>query len=303
MAGAGRTGGRAVAAWRTAAGVLLAVLAGLAAALTPVVGWGHTLLTDADAFVATYSPVVRSDAVQKVLTTRLSDALIDQLGVDNVLTRRLVTSAVERAVSSEEFASATTAGLRLAHQELLAQLSGEPGRLQVSDGEVVLPFAPFGEALRQRLGAAGVPFVDRLPEVSGGITLFRVDPRLLSSLQLGFRVLDLAAPWLPWVAIGLAVAAVWVWPGVRRPLIGLGLSLLGGVLVVGLAWYLGTHRLWDGLGDDLGLVAGLVASLTTEPVVAPLLGLGVGGALLATLAALSATIVPRRGRYPGPPSA
>ena len=303
MAGAGRTGGRAVAAWRTAAGVLLAVLAGLAAALTPVVGWGHTLLTDADAFVATYSPVVGSDAVQKVLTTRLSDALIDQLGVDNVLTRRLVTSAVERAVSSEEFASATTAGLRLAHQELLAQLSGEPGRLQVSDGEVVLPFAPFGEALRQRLGAAGVPFVDRLPEVSGGITLFRVDPRLLSSLQLGFRVLDLAAPWLPWVAIGLAVAAVWVWPGVRRPLIGLGLSLLGGVLVVGLAWYLGTHRLWDGLGDDLGLVAGLVASLTTEPDAAPLPGPGVGGALLATLAALFATIVPRRGRYPGPPSA
>ena len=121
--------------------------------------------------------------MQKVLTTRLSDAIIDQLGVDNVLTRRLVTGAVESAVASEEFTSATTAGLRLAHQELLAQLSGEPGHLQVTDGAVVLPFAPFGEALRQRLGAAGVPFVDRLPEVSGGITLFRVDPQLLSSLQ------------------------------------------------------------------------------------------------------------------------
>lgn len=303
MAGAGRTGGRAVAAWRTAAGVLLAVLAGLAAALTPVAGWGHTLLTDADAFVATYSPVVRSETVQEVLTTRLSDAIIDQLGVDNVLTRRLVTGAVENAVASEEFASATTAGLRLAHQELLAQLSGEPGHLQVTDGAVVLPFAPFGEALRQRLGAAGVPFVDRLPEVSGGITLFRVDPQLLSSLQTGFRVLNLAAPWLPWVAFGLAVAAIWVWPGVRRPLIGLGLSLLGGVLVVSLAWYLGMHTLWHGLGDDLGLVAGLVARLTTEPVVTPLLGLGVSGAVLAALAALSATIVPRRGRYPDLPSA
>ncbi len=303
MAGAGRTGGRAVAAWRTAAGVLLAVLAGLAAALTPVAGWGHTLLTDADAFVATYSPVVRSETVQEVLTTRLSDAIIDQLGVDNVLTRRLVTGAVENAVASEEFTSATTAGLRLAHQELLAQLSGEPGHLQVTDGAVVLPFAPFGEALRQRLGAAGVPFVDRLPEVSGGITLFRVDPQLLSSLQTGFRVLNLAAPWLPWVAFGLAVAAIWVWPGVRRPLIGLGLSLLGGVLVVSLAWYLGMHTLWHGLGDDLGLVAGLVARLTTEPVVTPLLGLGVSGAVLAALAALSATIVPRRGRYPDLPSA
>lgn len=286
MAGTGRGGGRAVAPWRTVLGVLLAVLAGLAAALTPVAGWGYTLLDVTDTFVATYSPVLQSEPVRQALTTRLTDAIVEEVGIDTDLVRELVTEVVEGAVTSDAFAEATTTGLRLAHAELVAQLSGT-GQLEVSDGVVRLPFAPFGEALKQRLGDAGVPFVDRLPTLSGGITLFTVDPELLPSLRTAFGILNLTAPWLGWLAIVLAVAAVWIGPGLRRPLLWLGLGLLGWVLLIGLAWYLAMHWLIQHLGDDLGPVAGLVADVTSAAVTTPLIVLGAGGALLAVLAGLS----------------
>lgn len=258
------------------------MLAGLAATLTPVVGWGHTLLTDTDTFVIRYAPVVHSEPVQQALVARLTDAIIGQLGVDNVLTRRLVTNVVDSAVQSEEFAAASTTALRLAHQELIAQLSGEPGRLAISaDGEVQLPLAPFGDALKQRLTDAGVPFADRLPELSGGITLFSVDPQLLPSLQTGFRILDYSAPWLPWLALALAAGSLWSFPTVRRAVVWLGTSLVGWALLIGLLWYLAMHGLIHRLGDDLGLVAGLVAQATTSAVTVPLIVLAGVGALLA----------------------
>lgn len=275
--------------WRTVLGSVLAVLAGLLAPLSVVTGWAHTLVSDTDAFVATYAPVVQSESVQQVLGTRLSEAIIDQLGAaDNRLTRAAVGRVVDQAVGSDLFADATTTSLRLAHAELVALLTGEPGRLQVDDGEVQLRLAPFADAVKQRLSEAGVPFVDRLPEVTGGIPLLRIDPRLVPLLQSGYRVLDAVATWLPWLALALMVVAAWLWPNRRRALIGLGLSLLGGALLVALAWRLALQGLTHRLGDDLALVAGFLAQVTSAPVASPLLALGVTGAMVATLARLSA---------------
>ncbi|MFT4109320.1 hypothetical protein [Propionicimonas sp.] len=268
--------------------MLLAVLAGLAASLSVVAAWTHTLVSDTDTFVATYSPLVRSPAVQQELTGRLTDAVIAQLGVgDNRLTRTLVTRVVSEAAGSEAFATATTASLRLAHAELAAQLRGDPGRLEITEGVIQLPYAPFVDAITQRLTDAGVPFLDRLPTVTGGFTLLRIDPAILPAAQTGYRALAAVAGGLPWLALALAVAAAWVWPGARGPLAGLGLSLLGWVLLVGLAWRLAMQGLIHGLGDGLGTVAGTVASLTSAPVASPLLAIGVAGGLLAFLAALS----------------
>lgn len=275
--------------WRTVLGSVLAVLAGLLAPLSVVTGWAHTLVSDTGAFVANYAPVVQSESVQQVLGTRLSEAIIDQLGAaDNRLTRAAVGRVVDQAVGSDLFADATTTSLRLAHAELVALLTGEPGRLQVDDGEVQLRLAPFADAVKQRLSEAGVPFVDRLPEVTGGIPLLRIDPRLVPLLQSGYRVLDAVATWLPWLALALMVVAVWLWPNRRRALIGLGLSLLGGTLLVALAWRLALQGLNHRLGDDLAQVAGLVAQVTSAPVASPLLALGVTGAVVATLARLGA---------------
>lgn len=288
MAGAGRSRGRGLSAARTAVAVVLALLAGLAACLGVVADRTHQLVGDTDAFVATYSPVVRSAPVQEVLTRRLTDAVVQQLGVgENRLLTTLVGRAVTEAAGSDLFADATTAGLRLAHDELVSLLTGDPGRLQVVDGAVQLRFAPFVDAITSRLSAAGVPFLDRLPQVSGGITLLTIDPALLPALQTGYRLLDALAGWLPWLALALAVLAVWTWPGVRTALITLGASLLGWALLFGGVLWWGAHALLQRVGEDVATVGGSIVTLTVEPMASPLLAIGVTGLVFVTLAALS----------------
>ncbi|MGC3994451.1 MAG: hypothetical protein QM779_10150 [Propionicimonas sp.] len=267
---------------------MLAVLAGLAASLSVVASWTHALVSDTDTFVATYQPVVSSPAVQQALTTRLTDAVITQLGLgDNILTRTLVTRAVTEAAGSDAFATATTASLRLAHSELAAQLKGETGRLDITDGVIRLPYAPFVDAITQRLTDAGVPFLDRLPEVTGGFTLATIDPRILPLAQSGYRVLDGLCGWLPWLTALLAAATLWVWPGARGPLIGLGLAALGWAAVLLVGWRVAMGLLEGTLAPDLAAVAGTVASVTAAPVASPLLAIGVTGAVLAFFAALA----------------
>ena len=288
MAGAGRTGGRGLIV-RRVVGVVLAVLAGLAAPASVVSARAHALVSDTDSFVATYEPVVRSAAVQGLVTDGLTIAITARLGLgDNLIAQALVGRVVTEAAATDLFAEATTSALRLAHGELVALLSGEPGRLQVADGVVQLRFAPFVDALASRLDAAGVPFLDRLPEVTGGVPLFQVDPRLLPALQAGYRALGGATAWLPWLALAFAVAAAWLWPGARSGLIGLGVALAGGVaLVWGVAAWAG-QQLTATLADPLVPLATLVVGRSVEPVLSPLLAIGVTGLVLAGLAALSA---------------
>lgn len=273
---------------RKVAGIVVAVFAGLAAALAPVAGWTHALLSDSDTFGAAYSPVVRSSAMQQVVTTKLTDAVVTQFGVaDNATIRTLVTSVVADIVASEAFTDATIESLQLAREQLLAQLTGEYADLQLEEGVVQLPYAPYVAAVQQALIDAGLPVIAQVPDVTGGITVLTIDPASLPLMQAGYRVLDLASAWLPWLALGLAIATIWVWPGVREPVIGLGLSLLGGAAVVGLGWFLTIRALDSWLGADLRPVAGMITDATGSPVVTPLLVIGALGAVLAIGAWLS----------------
>lgn len=284
-----RTAGGASRRARTATGLLLVVLSALLAPLAVVAGWAHTLVSDTDVFVATFAPVVRSEAVQQVVIARLTDTVVEQVGIgDNRIVRGVVDRVVTELASSQVFAAATTASLRIAHAELIALLSGEPGRLHVDEGEVQLRLAPFAEAVKSRLSEAGVPFIDRLPEVTAGITLFRIDPHALPALQAGYRVLDAVAAWLPWLALVLGFAGIVLHPRTRSALITLGLALVAWVAAVGLAWRMLMGGLVHRLGDDLALVAGTVAASITAPVASPLLAIGTCGALLAALVWLAA---------------
>src|ERR671913_274153 len=53
--------------WWTVLAVVLVVLGCLLAPLAVIGGWGKTILTDTDAFVATYAPLARDPAVQSYI--------------------------------------------------------------------------------------------------------------------------------------------------------------------------------------------------------------------------------------------
>ena len=275
--------------WRAALGVVLAVLAGVLAPAAVVADWAHHQVDDTEAFVTAYGPLVRDPRVQEALTASLTDAINRQLGLEgNRLASALVQRAVGQAAGSDAFEAAWTASLRLAHSELRALLSGDPGRLQVVDGEVQLRFAPFVDAVTQRLTEAGVPFLDRLPEVTGGYTLLRVDPALLPALQAAYRVLGIGAAWLGVLALLAAIGAVAVWPARRRALITVGAAVAVGIVATWWATTAVVRALVDGLSPALSPVAGAVAETALAPLASPALAVAVTGALLATMAALAA---------------
>lgn len=286
MAGVGRAGGRRLI--RTALAVVLAALAGLGAPASVVLARADALVSDTEEFVATYAPVAGSAPVQQLLVRDLSSAIVRQLGMgEGGVAQTIVERVVAEAAGTEAFAQATTTGLRLAHAELLALLSGEPGRVEVADGVVRLRFAPFVDALTTRLGEAGVPFLDRLPEVTGGVPLLEVDPALVPALQAGYRLLGAAATWLPWLTVALLCAAVAVWPGVRTALVGAGACLAGGVLTVWMVSASVASGVLGRLGEGLAGVAGELARVTVSPLLSPLLALAVAGAVVAGVAWLS----------------
>lgn len=273
---------------RTVVAAILAVLAGLLAPLAVVADWAHDQVDDTEAFVGSYAPLARDPAVQGLVAGQLTSAITAQLpGGDTVVVSRLVSRQVAEFTAGDTFAGAWEAALRLSHTELRALLTGEEGRLQVMDGEVQLRFAPFVEAVTSRLAAAGVPFIDRLPGVTGGFTVLRVDPQLLPVLQLGYRTLSALAGWLPLLTLVAAVAALLVWPRKRSGVIGLGLALGLGILAVWLAVSAVVGMLLAGLAEPLTVLGGAVAQAALSPLQSPALGIIVAGAVLVFLGAMT----------------
>lgn len=274
--------------WRTVTGALLSVLAGLLAPLAVVAGWAQTLTTDTEQVVARYAPLAQAPEVQQLLTSQLTDAVSAQLPLGQTATvRGLVNRTVSGLTGSDLFSTAWTTSLRLGHGELSALLTGDTGTLAVTDGVVGLRLAPFVDVLKQPLIEAGVPLVDRMPEVTAAIPLLSIDPAIVPAVQAGHRLLVALADWLPWFAAALAVLALWAWPSVRAGLLWLGLSLLGGVTVLW-ASMAGAGRLVLGrLAEPIVPTARLVLDLTLAPMLAPALTVAVLALVLAFVGAVA----------------
>lgn len=160
--------------------------------------------------------------------------------------------------------------------------------MQVIDGEVQIRFAPFADAVTSRLVGAGVPLIDRLPTVTGGLTVLRVDPRLLPALQAGYRVLSTLAGWLPLLALSASIAALWVWPRKRPAMIGVGLALAVGAIAVWLVVSVVVSSVVAGLAEPLAVVGPAVAHAALSPMQSPALAVIVTGAVLVFLGAVTA---------------
>ncbi|WP_157740884.1 hypothetical protein [Jiangella sp. DSM 45060] len=259
-AGATTPGGR----WRAwLAPVLILIGCVLAIPATAAV-WVDSVVTDTDRYVETVGPLARDPDIERAVTNRVTNRLMEEIDVPGVvqeasdllasqgarprLTSTLndlagpidgavqgwVRDQVGTVVASDRFADAWTQANRAAHQALVTALTGnESGAVQVEGNTVSIQLAPVIEDAKQRLVDAGFSRASAIPSTDMTLTLFQSDE--VEKAQAGFRLIDRLGTWLPVIALAFIAAGVLVARGRRRALIGAGIGLAAAMLVLGAA--------------------------------------------------------------------
>ena len=250
--------------------VLAAVLLVIGVVLVPVgatATWLRTTVTDTDTYVATITPLATDPAVTSFVedraTARVVAAISDQHLVDRALAalenrglpaaatralgllaaplaaqveqvvRRVVTAVVE----SDQFATAWVAANRVAHAQLVAVLSRSPDGAIVDNGSTVsIDIGNLVEPVEQRLVAAGVPLVDKLPPITVSVPLLPSSD--LDTARTAYNALRIGGVALPLLALAFIAGGVAMARDRRRALVrvGLGAAVACVVLVLGLSF-------------------------------------------------------------------
>jgi hypothetical protein len=252
--------------WRTIVATLLIVIGCVLAPLSVAAVWTRNQVTNTDRYVATVSPLADDPAIQSAVADQITAQVfnyIDVQGLTNqavdVLAERGLTpvladqlralavpiangvqsftrSQVGKVVESDAFADAWVQANRVAHQELVAALTGEGGgSVTVENDTVTLNMAAFIETVKQRLIESGFSVAARIPTVNASFVLFQSED--ITRVRSGFNLLNTLGVWLPVIAIVLLVLGVYVAKDHRRATIGaaLGVAISMVVLALGLA--------------------------------------------------------------------
>lgn len=262
-AGRGRRAGRWVAA------VALLVVGLLLGVSSVIAVFLRNQVLDTDRYVATVAPLARDPVVQDAIANRLSNEILTRVDLTSLAeeasawlrqqgapqqidalvgpavngVESFVRTQVRELVGTEQFAAAWDAANRVAHDALVAVVTGSTvGPITSSGDTISVDLGVFLDTVKQRLVDEGFELAGRIPSVSVQFTVFQSPD--LPRIRTAVRWLDRAATWLPWVALAIIVSAVFVAPDHRRGTIlaglfvGLGLLLLRLVLAALRDYYL-----------------------------------------------------------------
>ncbi|QRP43271.1 hypothetical protein [Amycolatopsis sp. FDAARGOS 1241] len=251
--------------WRPVVSSILIVLGCILAPLALTSVWVNNQISDTDRFTATMSPLIRDPSVQAAVTNRVTDAIFTNINVQAIATdavnalaaqgvppavtdrldaltgplasgvRSFVHGRVGDLVASDQIAQAWDRMIRVAHTQAVDVLNGSSSAIAIQGDKVVVDLAPFIDAAKQQLAADGLTVVNRIPQIHPTIPV--ADAAGLVKARSWYTTLDRLATWLPWIAIVLLAAGVYIARHKRRALVGaaLGFSLSMLVLAIGLA--------------------------------------------------------------------
>ena len=249
--------------------VLAAVLLVIGVVLVPVgvtATWLRTTVTDTDNWVETVTPLATDPAVTAFVedraTARVLVAISDQHLVDRALealeaggrpvaarslgllkaplaaqVEQVVRRVVTAVVGSDQFATVWVAANQVSHAQLVAVLSRSPDGAIVDNGSTVsIDIGNLVEPIEQRLVAAGVPLVDKLPPITVSVPLLPSSD--LDTARTAYNALRIGGVALPLLALAFIAGGVALARDHRRALVrvGLGAAVACVVLVLGLSF-------------------------------------------------------------------
>jgi hypothetical protein len=247
--------------WRTPVAVVLIVIGCVLAPISVLGIWTANQVSDTNRYVANVTPLIQDPAIQNALTDKITNEIVTQINVpalasqaSALLTQRGLTrvgdllqsfsgsinSAVQgfvhgqvhRVVTGPRMESLWIQANRLAHQQLVAALSGRgPSSVSVQNGQVTIDLAPFIQLAKQRLASRGLTIVNKIPIVHVTLALF--PSRDLVKAQTAYRLINNLKIVLPILTLLLLGAGIYVAKSHRRALIGAGLGFAVSMLVLG----------------------------------------------------------------------
>ncbi|MBY4570358.1 hypothetical protein ACN95_10045 [Gordonia sihwensis] len=246
--------GRSTSRLRAVVSALMIVVALILAPVASVGTWVRLQLVDSDQFVATFAPLADDPAVQNFVADQITDQINQQVDFEQIIgqafdgisesglpprataaisslrgpavagIQSLVASTAQRLVASDQFADLWAQSLRVTHRQATALLKDQPdAALALSDsGTLSLQLGPLVDAVKQRLSARGLDFVNRIPVTNRSVTILHSDS--LGLARVSYRVAVIGGLWLSWVAVGLLVGGILVANRRRRATVASSLA-------------------------------------------------------------------------------
>ncbi|MFJ6727080.1 hypothetical protein ACIQPQ_19465 [Streptomyces sp. NPDC091281] len=244
---------------RSALAVVLIVLGCLLAPLGAVAAWSASIIGDTDRYVATVRPLASNRHIQAAVADLVTDAAMTHLDLEDLLSgvapaqrpllekalgalggslqgavRSLVHDKAEGVVASDAFRRIWVEANRRVHRSLEKAITGRGGgAVSLDDDTVTVDLAPVVDLVKQRLVDDGLTVAGQIPEIHTRLTVLRSDD--LGRVRTYVRVLQLAGPWVPVLAILLVAAGVWLSAHRRRTLIVSALCFAFATFLLGVA--------------------------------------------------------------------
>ncbi|SOC86903.1 hypothetical protein SAMN05660766_0567 [Curtobacterium sp. 314Chir4.1] len=232
----------------------LIVIGAILAPAAVITTWASRELTSTDAFVQTFSPLARDEAVQSFIAAQTIDAVDEHVDVaeltDTVFdgvrdldlppraaqaltalqapatagVEDLIHQTVHRFVASDAFATLWEGLLRTGHTQMVSSLSGDQDAAVAiaADGAIGVQLGPIVAEVKDRLVDRGITFADRIPDINRTIVIATSDAAVRA--QTAYTLVQVASTWLPWVAVAFIAGGVLL---ARRRARALALAAVG----------------------------------------------------------------------------
>jgi len=249
--------------WRGLSSGFLITLACVLAALSVVSVWASTQISDTRRYVETVAPLADDPAVQRAIAENVTRAIFENLDIEALTTEALqalaqrenvpprvgealpalavpisngvenfTRSQVNRVVASPQFAAAWEQVNRIAHEQLVNLLEGTQGGAVSAQGDTItLNLGPIIELVKERLVAQGFELASRIPAIDRSFVL--VQSETITDAQGFYRLLNTLGTWLPFVALGVFAAGVYLARDRRRALLLGALGVAGAMVALG----------------------------------------------------------------------
>jgi hypothetical protein len=264
--------------WRSIAAAICVVLAALLTTPAGVAFWGQRTLNDGQRYLDTVGPLVDSPQVQEAISTKVIDAIEQQVDVEAILNNAfagvitdrprlqqlvgplsgavdaLIERQVREFVASDAFADVWVRVNTRAQQALVRVLKGEStGAVSAQGDQVVLDVSDVIDQVQQRLVARGLTVVQNVPIPETDKQIVLLNAPQLDQARTIYAFANPLARWLIVVVVALYLAAFLLARRRPRMTVVIGVALAANALLVAFCLSVGRQLFIDKLAaSDFG---------------------------------------------------